>query len=678
MVNASAVPIRVATRGNGQKVEDSITISPQAASPKARLRFATSKGSARKPTPASVLASQLVALLTPQARADLALVVNASTGIPVSAVPDVALDELLRTLGPLLQLNSGSGILATCSSGVRKELQHALHSWCGLSHETDAPGRIREAILNRSPDAALSIFAASGGVFFAHVHGVEISRRVVNSFPEGLRRTAEVLRLAEAINAMKTGHIAHAKSLLVGIEPAAATLASLCSVADSVSVDLICCRMVIGVCDEEPIEHEVLELLFRVLERLPVDSAMRRGMLYNVALDAFVRAGQWEAAHESALQARYHFTNARAQLAVFYIDLYLALIDLVRGDIRGARATLAAASTVFEGKTPHSDNDQRLLRALQGICEYELGDAKPLAELVTSQMRDGGFGELWPSIAGPLIAYGTRALASCETFAAAKAYLERWRLQQWRSERFAAEIAVAELELLQLAERWHSADEAYEQITEAWQRQSYVATTETAAGSRLEFHLRTCRAAIETSAADAGLQVSFDALLSGNRLTARQRIAVLIWAAAAAAEREDWNHARSLVAELADCVESTGIVGVLLEQRSVLRKLLESREARKRLATSAKASMFFRTCSRFSDPQTHEAVRGGLTRQEARILMLLVEGVPNKTIARRLDLALPTVRFHLKNLYRKMGAASRKDVVAAADGIGLAADPTYP
>jgi ATP/maltotriose-dependent transcriptional regulator MalT len=659
-------------------VEESITKSPQAAVPEPRMRIAASSRSARVPTSASYLAGQLVALLTPQARGDLALIVSASRGIPMSAIPDAALDELLRTLGPLLQLNSGNGILATCSSGVRRELQQALRSCRGLSEETDAPSRIRDAILNRAPETALSIFAASGGVFFAHVHGVEVSRQVVNSFPEALRRKAEVLRLAEAINAMKTGHIAHAKALVIGIEPTAATLGSLCRVAGQVSLDLICCRMVIGVCDEEPIERDVLELLFRVLEQLPVDSAMRRGMLYNVALDAFVRQGQWEAAHEAALQARYHFTNARAQLAAFYIDLYLALIDLVRGDIRGARATLAAASVVFERETAHSDNDRRLLRALQGICEYELGEAKSLAELVTSQMRDGGFGELWPSIAGPLIAYGTRALASCETFAVAKAYLERWRLHQWRSERFAAEIAVAELELLQLAERWHSADEACEQIAEDSHCQSRFATADTAAGTRLEFHLRTCRAAIETSAADAGLQVSLDALLSGTRLNARQRMAVLIWAAWAAVERQDWNRARSAVVELADCVESTGIVAVLFEQRSVLRKLLESREARRRLATSGKAAGLFRSCARFTDPQAYAAVQGGLTRQEARILMLLVEDVPNKTIARRLDLALPTVRFHLKNIYRKLGATSRKDVIEAANGLGLPAGQTYP
>ncbi len=658
-------------------MDDNAPNLPHAAARPSQRRVDELKQPPRK-TPASLLAGQLIALLTPAARADLALIVNAPKGLAVSAIPDVTLDELLRTLGPLVQLSSGNGVLAAESNRVRRELQSALRTWSELPEATDAPSRIREAILHGSLEAALSIFAAAGGVFFAHVYGVDVSRRVVHSFPEGLRRTAEVLRLAEAINAMKTGHIAHAKSLVMGIEPAAATLASLCRVADSVSLDLICCRMVIGVCDEEPIERDVLALLFRVLERLPVDSAMRRGMLYNVALDAFVRQGQWEAAHEVALQARYHFINARAQLAVFYIDLYLALIDLARGQIRAARETLVTASAVFESETPYSDNDRRLWRALQGICDYELGEAGTLTELLASHINDGGFGELWPSIAGPLIAYGTRALACCDSFAAARAYLERWRLQQWRSERFAAEIAVAEIELLQLTERWHSADEAHQRVAASWGAEPDIALTETAATARLELYLRSCRSALERAPADVSLQVSLDTLLTGNRLTARQQIVVLVWAAVAAVHREDWNRARLAVSQLADCVESTGIVSVLLEQRALLRQLFDSREARKRLATSAKAASFLRDYSQFAAPQINVAMQGCLTRQEARILSLLVEGIPNKTIARRLDLALPTVRFHLKNVYRKLGAASRKEVVAAAGGLGLLDEPTYP
>ncbi len=629
---------------------------------------------ASSPNPTALLARQLVTLLSPAARTDLALVLTPPGGLALAAVPDGTLDEFARILAGLLHLDRGGGWIEAASHSVRKALLLGLRVNGSASASTDTPGRIREAIAEERPEEALSLFRAGGGMFFAHVHGLEAAQRTVNAFPESVRQGTEVLRLAEAINAMKAGSMAQAKDLVAAVHEVARTLATLCRQADSVSLDVICCRLVVAVSDEEPMEREVLELLFGVLERLPADAAMRRGMLYNVALDAFVRQGQWETAYEAALQARYHFTNARALLPAFYIELYFALIELARGNVRGAQASLAKANAALEQEPAHSCNDRRLLQAMEGICLYELGDAEPLTALAAA-LEGGVFGEIWPSIAGPLIYYGTRALALRRGSGPAEAYLGRWRLQQWRSERFAAEIAVSEVELLQSGGRWHAADEVLQQLAAAWRLGSSDILTGSAEAVRIEYHLRRRRAMLQTAAGDASLQASLEALLAGNRLTVRQRLAVLVWAVAAAQAREDWNRLRVLVGELGARVESTGMVAVLIEQQPVLRSLFGSREVRRRLASSARAARFLRSYAKYAQPDVHTATRGGLTRQEARILMLLVEGVANKTIARSLDVALPTVRYHIKNLYRKLGCTHRREVSAAARRLGLVGEP---
>ncbi|MBC7738794.1 MAG: response regulator transcription factor, partial [Candidatus Saccharibacteria bacterium] len=56
----------------------------------------------------------------------------------------------------------------------------------------------------------------------------------------------------------------------------------------------------------------------------------------------------------------------------------------------------------------------------------------------------------------------------------------------------------------------------------------------------------------------------------------------------------------------------------------------------------------------------------GLTRQETRVLHALSEGAANKAIANMLGLSEATVKFHLSNLYRKLGCTSRRDAVKAA------------
>jgi DNA-binding NarL/FixJ family response regulator len=48
-----------------------------------------------------------------------------------------------------------------------------------------------------------------------------------------------------------------------------------------------------------------------------------------------------------------------------------------------------------------------------------------------------------------------------------------------------------------------------------------------------------------------------------------------------------------------------------------------------------------------------------LTRRELEILTLVAEGLPNGDIARRLWITEQTVKFHLSNIYRKLGVSNR-------------------
>lgn len=53
-----------------------------------------------------------------------------------------------------------------------------------------------------------------------------------------------------------------------------------------------------------------------------------------------------------------------------------------------------------------------------------------------------------------------------------------------------------------------------------------------------------------------------------------------------------------------------------------------------------------------------------LSKREKEALDFLVEGLSNREIAQRLGLAEPTVKMHVKNLYRKMGVSSLPQAVA--------------
>lgn len=60
-----------------------------------------------------------------------------------------------------------------------------------------------------------------------------------------------------------------------------------------------------------------------------------------------------------------------------------------------------------------------------------------------------------------------------------------------------------------------------------------------------------------------------------------------------------------------------------------------------------------------------------LSPREAEVLVLLAEGAPNKVIARRLDISIHTVKFHVAAILVKLGAANRTDAIAIAMRQGL-------
>ena len=62
-----------------------------------------------------------------------------------------------------------------------------------------------------------------------------------------------------------------------------------------------------------------------------------------------------------------------------------------------------------------------------------------------------------------------------------------------------------------------------------------------------------------------------------------------------------------------------------------------------------------------------------LTRRESEILRLVAEGKPNRGIARELWITEQTVKYHVSNIYRKLGVANRTEASRWAQLHGLLA-----
>ena len=62
-----------------------------------------------------------------------------------------------------------------------------------------------------------------------------------------------------------------------------------------------------------------------------------------------------------------------------------------------------------------------------------------------------------------------------------------------------------------------------------------------------------------------------------------------------------------------------------------------------------------------------------MTRRESEILLLVAEGKPNQEIAGDLWITEQTVKYHVSNIYRKLGVANRTEASRWAQLQGLLA-----
>jgi len=71
-----------------------------------------------------------------------------------------------------------------------------------------------------------------------------------------------------------------------------------------------------------------------------------------------------------------------------------------------------------------------------------------------------------------------------------------------------------------------------------------------------------------------------------------------------------------------------------------------------------------------TETETHPLAEK-LTTRELQMLKGLTQGKSNKEIARDLDLSEPTIKLHMKTLYRKLGASNRTQAALLAREAGL-------
>ena len=73
--------------------------------------------------------------------------------------------------------------------------------------------------------------------------------------------------------------------------------------------------------------------------------------------------------------------------------------------------------------------------------------------------------------------------------------------------------------------------------------------------------------------------------------------------------------------------------------------------------------------------RAQEVARADLTERETVILAGVARGLSNRTLGKELWVTEQTVKFHLTNIYRKLGVANRTEATHAAYRLGIVESP---
>lgn len=614
---------------------------------------------------AAAFAGDLMRLLPYDLSRLLARLATGEGPLPIADLSSGLRVELEAKLPTVIAIDRSAGVFGFADEACRDAVRKVLAATDSAADDAVLV-RLRAARQRGDSAEAMAIFESEGGAFFAHIHGVDAAQTAVNLFSEEERRQSDMLSMAEAINAMKADNLAHADMLIkrrFGSE--SVNLGRLAQSPNQVSAEFACVAFIRGVYSDVEIADTELDFLMASIARAPANAHLLLGLFYNVALDVFVRRCQWATAMETALRARFHFKAAGAPLLTFYIDLYRSVIDLYRGELARAQSALDDAGSALASAAAASRNDDLLFKLIGHIIAYERGDAAPLSELALKLDDDSLIGEIWPSVAMPIITYGARALSVHATLASARFYLDRWRARDWDSRRFHKLIELNLADLLLRRGRVREAEEALGRIEGATADLCDPASD--ALPRRLDLDLVVARTRLAADAHDEAVAIWADRVAETADLLPRQRAEIALVRATSAEARREHARFREAMTVFFEVVIDGQLPALQSEQAALIHRLVTTRGNRRVLTRSPKLLAYLASIK----PEPVEEAEGDgaprLTGQEERILLLLAEGSPNKVIAARLGISLPTVRFHAKNLYRKLGCRRRADIAALVE-----------
>ncbi|OLP46731.1 hypothetical protein BJF95_15540 [Rhizobium oryziradicis] len=521
---------------------------------------------------------------------------------------------------------------------------------------------------------AVSLFCKVGGWFLYYRLGHAAFQELLSMLEAACDEHSEELIISRAFVVIKAGDIGWALQFLARhFGPDMRDVLKVLSSESALSLRVRLFRITVLIYEDVAPTDRLLNALFDIGRDLPLNAPEQRGSFYNAMLEFFLRLRRYEEADGMAEKAMAAYRQADYPILCFYIALHQSVLSLLTSDFNRMVQFLRLAADMLQNSGFDSPGDRRLMDLVNACMAYENGAPEALLAFLDHDLSGLMEGELWPSLADIAIYYGSHALSVHMSTRAGLRFLERWSVYQPLNRQFRLSLEVRKAQILQNGNGWGDAVRLLTPLSagfnRVWIESAEDALARLSARNEITLAMTWLRQIAYERPSFLHLDRKLEMILSNPHLLVRQEIAATIWLAFVCRHTQQNSKARNLLRQVFELCASHGGLTALAEEWLFLDHLLQD----KRMAEFVMAATPARAILRRLDKGRQSslaAARTQLTQQELKILMMLAEGASNKLIARNCGIAEPTVKFHLKNVYRKLGCTRRHEAIATARALG--------
>jgi ATP/maltotriose-dependent transcriptional regulator MalT len=545
-------------------------------------------------------------------------------------------------------------------------LHAAAADWFGAHNDLEAAVR-HAGVAGNFALAAATIQRAGGVRLFIRI-GSGVLADLLDKLPSATIHATYGLRLARAVVLAKKGRLKEARQTADEVRrafadaPAAAEAVPGDSRADIEHVDDL-----IKIYEDREVDCETIASREREVERVPVGDNWMRGWIYNHLTIQLCRFGELRRAQQAAHNSLACYREEGPTYAQVFMLIHLGLIAIACGRIAMAFEPAREAESLVDAAHA-KDHGLRAIAQVplaEGLyARNDLVDARRRLDFAIPVMAAG---EGWVDVYARALETRIRIALVEEGLGAAIGFLDRgyeiaaardlWRLR-WTMDAMRHEV-MCRTNLLVEAD----------QLGEALARE--IADAATAEGRPLTWRemlagqTTLARGALFRNNPAAALAWLDPVLARAEALGAYQwAIPALILRAIAKDRVGDAEGGLNSLQRAVAIASPQGVVRPFLDEGRAMTSYIRHALRRFGIGSLSAASTDF--VASILAPASGDARAAFLSEREHEILGLLNHGLANKEIARSIGLSEATVKFHLKNLYGKLGVNSRVMAIAVA------------